>query len=221
MDNSELRQLLIDTAIASNARGINQGTSGNVSVRTPEGFLITPSGMAYHTLTPSDIVLIDKNAAVVANNNDQRSRKPSSEWRFHYDIYAARNEVEAIVHTHSIHATALACLQQGIPAFHYMVAAAGGRDIRCSPYATYGTQALSDLALIALQDRKACLLGHHGVIATGSNLSAALALAEEVETLAHQYMAALSVGEPKLLSDEEMDVVIEKFKSYGEHAQKS
>lgn len=221
MDNSELRQLLIDTAIASNTRGINQGTSGNVSVRAPEGFLITPSGMAYHTLTPSDIVLIDKNAAVVANNNGQQPRKPSSEWRFHYDIYVARNEVEAIVHTHSIHATALACLQQGIPAFHYMVAAAGGRDIRCSPYATYGTQALSDLALIALQDRKACLLGHHGVIATGSNLSAALALAEEVETLAHQYMAALSVGEPKLLSDEEMDVVIEKFKSYGVNAQNS
>ena len=219
MDNRELRQLLIATAIESNTRGINQGNSGNVSVRTAQGLLITPSGMPYHTLTPNDIVLIDKDANVVANSHEQPVRKPSSEWRFHYDIYTAREEVEAIVHTHSIHATALACLQRDIPAFHYMVAAAGGNNIRCSSYATYGTQALSDLALTALQDRKACLLGHHGVIATGASLSSALGLAAEVETLAHQYIAALSVGEPELLSDDEMDRVVEKFKHYGDRAQ--
>lgn len=219
MDNRELRQLLIATAIESNTRGINQGNSGNVSVRIAQGLLITPSGMPYHTLTPNDIVLIDKDANVVANSHEQPVRKPSSEWRFHYDIYTAREEVEAIVHTHSIHATALACLQRDIPAFHYMVAAAGGNNIRCSSYATYGTQALSDLALIALQDRKACLLGHHGVIATGSSLSSALGLATEVETLAHQYITALSVGEPELLSDDEMDRVVEKFKHYGDRAQ--
>jgi L-fuculose-phosphate aldolase len=122
------------------------------------------------------------------------------------------------VHTHSVHATALACLNRGIPAFHYMVAAAGGHDIRCAPYATYGTQELSDFAVTALVDRRACLLSHHGVIALGNDLSRALALAVEVETLAHQYLAALVVAEPELLSDAEMDLVIEKFKTYGANA---
>ena len=213
MKYSELRTALTVTAIELNASGINQGTSGNLSVRADDGFLITPSGMQYSALKPEDVVLMN------LSGEHNASRNPSSEWRFHRDIYAARNDAGAIVHTHSVHATALACLNRGIPAFHYMVAAAGGHDIRCAPYATYGTQALSDFAVAALAERKACLLSHHGVIALGNGLSGALALAGEVETLAHQYLAALTVAEPELLSDAEMDLVIEKFKTYGANAQ--
>jgi L-fuculose-phosphate aldolase len=209
MKHLERRQQLIATAIELNTSGINQGTSGNVSVRVDEGLLITPSGMTYPSLTPEDIVLMNLDGQTSSH------RLPSSEWRFHVDIYQQRSDVQAIVHTHSVYATALACLQKDIPAFHYMVAMAGGKDIRCAPYATYGTQALSDVALIALEDRKACLLGHHGVIATGTDLARAFALASEVETLAQQYIAALSVGEPTILSDKEMEVVVEKFANYG------
>jgi L-fuculose-phosphate aldolase len=143
------------------------------------------------------------------------TRLPSSEWRFHRDIYAARPEVGAIVHAHSPFATTLACLDRGIPAFHYMVAMAGGDDIRCAPYATFGTQALSDHVVTALAGRRACLLAHHGMIATGSTLATALALAVEVETLAEMYWRALQVGEPELLSATEMQVVGEKFRTYG------
>ncbi len=213
MSGSALRAKLIATAIELNASGINQGTSGNLSVRCDDGFLVTPSGMEYADLTPDDVVFM------TLDGDHQGKRNPSSEWRFHRDIYAARPDAGAIVHTHSVHATALACLSRGMPAFHYMVAAAGGRDIRCAPYATYGTQELSDFAVAALADRKACLLAHHGVIALGSDLHRALGLAGEVETLAHQYLAALSVGEPDTLSDAQMDTVIEKFKSYGADAQ--
>jgi L-fuculose-phosphate aldolase len=209
MKNLGHRQQLITTAIALNTSGINQGTSGNVSVRVDEGLLITPSGMTYPSLTPKDIVLMD------LEGQTSSPRPPSSEWRFHVDIYQQRNDVHAIVHTHSVYATALACLEKSIPAFHYMVAMAGGKDIRCAPYATYGTQALSDLALKALEDRKACLLGHHGVIATGADLARAFALASEIETLSQQYAAALSIGEPAILPDAEMEAVVEKFANYG------
>jgi L-fuculose-phosphate aldolase len=206
---THLRKALIATAIELNTSGINQGTSGNVSVRSGDGFLITPSGIRYSDVAPEDVVLMDL-AGV-----SEGLHKPSSEWRFHRDIYAARHEAAAIVHTHSVHATALACLDLPIPAFHYMVAAAGGHDIRCAPYATFGTQALSDFAVAALDGRWACLLSHHGVIALGNSLSSALALAAEIETLAHQYLLALGVGKPKLLADSEMDLVVEKFKRYG------
>ncbi|EGG95095.1 Class II aldolase/adducin-like protein [gamma proteobacterium IMCC1989] len=212
MKHLERRQQLIATAIELNTSGINQGTSGNVSVRVDEGLLITPSGMTYPSLTPEDIVLMDLEGQA---SSPRSPRFPSSEWRFHVDIYQQRNDVQAIVHTHSVYATALACLEKSIPAFHYMVAMAGGKDIRCAPYATYGTQTLSDLALVALKDRKACLLAHHGVIATGSDLSRAFALASEVETLSQQYIAALSVGEPTILSDKEMEIVVDKFSNYG------
>jgi L-fuculose-phosphate aldolase len=141
--------------------------------------------------------------------------KPSSEWRFHRDILAARPDVGAVVHTHSRYATALACLQRDIPAFHYMIAAAGGDTIRCAPYALFGTQELSDLALQALRERKACLLGNHGMIALGADLKAALALTLEVESLAQQYWTALQLGEPHILSSRQMQAVMEKFKSYG------
>ena len=207
-----MRQKVIDTALKMNALGINQGKSGNVSVRSNEGFLITPTGLAYERTTAEDIVFMRTDGSC------DGARLPSSEWRFHRDIYARRPETNAIVHTHSLHATTLACLGRGIPAFHYMVAVAGGRDIRCAPYATFGTQQLSDHALVALQDRKACLLAQHGMIATGASLEKALALAVEVETLAHIYVQALQIGEPAILPDDEMDRVLEKFKTYGQPA---
>lgn len=209
MDNINDRQQLIATAVELNTSGINQGTSGNVSVRVEQGFLVTPSGMNYSALTTEDIVLMSLEGDVLSGST------PSSEWRFHCDIYNQRSDVNAIVHTHSVYATALACLEKDMPAFHYMVAMAGGNNIRCAPYATYGTQALSDAALLALVDRKACLLAHHGVIATGVDLARAFSLASEVETLAQQYLAALAISEPANLSDEEMAVVVEKFSNYG------
>jgi L-fuculose-phosphate aldolase len=207
-----LAQAVIDTALAMERKGINQGKAGNVSARLGTGFLITPTGMEYDRLTPSDIVWMGLDGTVPAGQ-----RAPSSEWRMHLDIYSARPEAGAVVHAHSVQATALACLHRGIPSFHYMVAVAGGRDIRCSEYALFGTQALSDAMLAALADRRACLLGNHGQIALGADLGKALALAVEVETLAAQYLAALSagLGEPALLSATQMDEALERFRTYG------
>jgi len=213
-DERVLRSAIIATALAMNAQGINRGKSGNVSARFRndrfDGFLITPTGIAYAETTPDDIV------AMTTDGDARGARLPSSEWRFHRDIYRARPDVDAIVHTHAPFATTLACLHCGIPAFHYMVAVAGGKDIRCAPYATFGTQALSDHAVAALSGRRACLLANHGMIAVGASLSAALALAVEVETLAEMYWRARQQGEPHVLSDEEMNVVLDKFKTYGQ-----
>jgi L-fuculose-phosphate aldolase len=181
-----------------------------VSARTASGFLVTPTGLAYESISPEDIV------AMAPDGLPTGPRAPSSEWRFHRDIYAARPEVGAVVHAHSPFATTLACLGRGVPAFHYMVAIAGGCDIRCAAYATFGTQALSDHALAALEGRKACLLANHGMIAVGAALADALALGVEVEALAEQYWRALQIGEPNLLSDAEMSVVLEKFATYGQ-----
>ena len=209
-----LRIRVIATARAMNASNINRGKSGNVSARWQtadlDGFLVTPTGLPYDDTTPSDIV------AVALDGTFAGARLPSSEWRFHQDIYRHRPDISAIVHTHSPFATALACLHRGIPAFHYMVAVAGGIDIRCAPYATFGTQALSDHALAALTDRKACLLANHGVIACSNSLERALALAIEVENLAEMYARALQLGAPVVLSDDEMHIVIEKFATYGQ-----
>ena len=207
--HQRLRQEIIWTARRMNELGVNQGTSGNVSARIRGGYLITPSGLGYGGMRASDIVAVD------FADRPRGKRKPSSEWRFHRDIYAARADAKAVVHTHAMFATTLACLGRGIPAFHYMVAVAGGKDIRCAPYATFGTQALSDHALAALEGRRACLLANHGMICVGGSLGSALALAVEVETLAGQYWRALQVGEPKLLSNKDMKVVLEKFESYG------
>lgn len=193
--------------------GLNQGTSGNVSVRAADGFLITPSGMDVEAMTPHDMVCMGFDGAPANRNNDER--QPSSEWRFHRDILQARQEVGAVIHTHSMFATTLACLRKHIPPFHYMIAVAGGDSIRCAPYALFGSQALSDLALQALQGRKACLLANHGMIVIGSDLEKALALALEVETLCEQYWRALQVGEPYLLSEQEMTEVAQQFKGYG------
>ena len=218
-----LREAVVATAREMNALGINRGKSGNVSARwrdaSFDGYLITPTGMPYAETTPEDIVPMPLDSDVVSGADAEAfgaRRLPSSEWRFHRDIYAARDDASAIVHTHAPFATALACLRRGIPAFHYMVAIAGGKDIRCAPYATFGTQALSDHAVAALEGRKACLLANHGVIAIGASLTNALALAVEVETLAEMYWRALQVGDPVLLDDAEMAVVLEKFRTYGQ-----
>ena len=205
-----LRAEIVRTAMQMNDLGINQGKSGNVSARVANGFLVTPTGIPYEQTTPEQIV------AMHMDGTHDGDILPSSEWRFHRDIYAARAEVFAIVHTHAAFATTLACMDRDIPAFHYMVAAAGGNNIRCAPYATFGTQALSDYAVAALNDRKACLLSHHGMIACGPNLEKALALAVEIESLARMYWQALQIGEPSLLSDAEMAIVLEKFATYGQ-----
>ncbi len=208
---SALAESVIDAALTMSTSGLSAGRSGNVSVRDGNRVLITPTGMAYEDLVPSDIVSMALDGSVLPG-----SRKPSSEWHFHAAIYAAREDVHAIVHTHSNAATALACLEEGIPAFHYMVAAAGGADIRCAPYATFGTEELAALAVGALEDRRACLLAHHGVIACGADLVKTYDLAVEVETLAEQYGRARLLGSVPLLSDDEMHRVLDKFKGYGQ-----
>lgn len=214
-DSHELRRAVIDTAQAMNEAGINVNKAGNVSVRCCRGrhagLLITPTGLGYETLQAADLVFLR-----LADGRATGARAPSSEWRFHLDIHRARPELAAIVHTHSPSATALACHGRGIPSFHYMVAAAGGTDIRCAPYATFGTQELSDRALAALAGRKACLLAHHGVIAGETSLPRALALAIEVEHLARMYLAACALGEPPRLADDEMARVLAKFERYGQ-----
>jgi len=201
-DDATLRAAIVATARGMNARGINRGTSGNVSARTHAGFLITPTAIDYDSLEPQDIVAMRADGTPL-----HASRAPSSEWRFHRDIYAARPDVQAVVHTHGAFTGALACLERGIPGFHYLVALAGGPDIRCAPYATYGTQALSDHAIAALAGRDACLLAHHGMIAVADSLGAALTLASDVETLAEIYWRAIQVAEPRILDAQEMERV--------------
>ncbi len=203
------RQSIIDACRAMNALGINQGTSGNISLREGEGMLITPTSMPYDAMTPDDIIEMRLDGKVVGNG------RPSTEWRFHRAILAARPEVNAIVHAHPTYSTTLAIMERGIPPIHYMVAAAGGDSIRCAPYATFGTEDLSMNAVEALRDRKACLLAHHGMIALGADLAGAMWLAVEVETLARQYVNCLQLGEPPLLSSEEIKNVAARMDNYG------
>ncbi|EAU63238.1 class II aldolase/adducin family protein [Stigmatella aurantiaca] len=206
---------MIATARRMNASGLNQSTSGNLGLRVAEGFLITPSGMDYESLVPEDIVLMR------FDGSHEGPRIPSTEWRFHRDILEVRPEVNAVLHAHSMFCTTLACLHRSIPSFHYMVAKAGGSSIRCAPYATFGTEALSRHAVAALEGRKACLLANHGMIVVGADLAAAYKLAVEVETLAAMYWRALQAGEPVLLDEAEMAVVLEKFKTYGHQPPRS
>jgi L-fuculose-phosphate aldolase len=210
MNETELRQALAETARQSARQGLNPGSSGNVSVRLSQGFLITPSGLPNDTLQAAQMVGVDM------EGRSSGILKPSSEWRIHRDIYRARSEVHAVVHAHSPYAVSLACLRRDIPPFHYMIAAAGGKHIRCAGYATFGTQALSDNVLAALQDRRACLMANHGLVAVGASLDAALSLAMEVEELCAQYWRASLMGEPVLLDDAEMDEVLERFRHYGQ-----
>jgi L-fuculose-phosphate aldolase len=198
-----------------NASGINRGSAGNVSARIPGsdfGFLITPTGMAYDECGPDDITKVGVGGAASGR------RKPSSEWRFHHDIYATLPQAGAIVHTHSPFATALACQELGIPPFHYMIARFGGDDVRCAVYATFGTQLLSDAILGALDGRCACLIAHHGMVVFGRDLRHALALAIELESLCEQYWLVLQLGPAKLLAADEMDRVMVRFANYGQQA---
>ena len=207
---SDLRVQLIATARAMQPAGLNRGTSGNVSVRCGESFYITPTGLPYESLLADDIPLM------ALDGSHEGRCKPSSEWRFHRDLYAARPEVGAVLHAHSPFAVSLACQRRAIPPFHYMIARFGGETIRCADYAIFGSQALSTAAMSALQDRKACLLANHGLLVAGRDLAEALALAVELEELCEQYWRTCQLGEPVLLSAAEMAAVIEKFRSYGQ-----
>lgn len=207
-----LRKKVIETCLRMNAEGINQGTSGNVSARTEEGFLITASGIPYDRMEPEHVVEMDLDGGYVGEF------LPSTEWRMHMDIFRARPEAGAIVHTHSIYATALACLRKEVPAFHYMIGVAGGSSLRVSDYAEFGTQELSDTMLKAMEGRTACLLANHGQICFGANLEKALWLAGEVETLCKQYWAACLAGAPVILGEAEMKSVLARFPSYGKQA---
>lgn len=202
---------LIACARRLDALGFMPSKSGNVSVRVEGGFRITPSGLPYAALTEADLVEVAPDGGVIAG-----TRRPSSEWRLHAEIYAARPDAQAIVHTHSPRATALSCARRGLPPFHYMIALAGGEDIRCSGYATFGTQELAEAAVTAIAGRRACLLANHGVVAVGSTLAAAETLAREVENLAGEYFDLLAAGlSPVLLTPEEMVAVTAQFGGYG------
>ncbi len=203
------RQSLIDACRAMNASGLNQGTAGNISLRWKDGLLITPSGRPYDELQADDIVFLRM------DGSSEHELSPSSEWRMHRDILAAKADVGAVVHAHSVHATAFAICGMEIPAVHYMIAIAGGPDIRCAPYATYGTPELSALVLEALEGRSCALMANHGMVATGADLRQAMWLAVELETLCKQYALALQIGTPRLLSDEEVAINVAKFNDYG------
>ncbi|MEY2633280.1 MAG: hypothetical protein RIR00_1934 [Pseudomonadota bacterium] len=206
---AEPRAALIAAALAMLDSGLNRGTAGNLSVRHGEGFFITPSGMPYPQLTPEDIPWVGLDGV------SQGRRQPSSEWRFHRDVYQARPEAGAVLHAHSPFATSLACLRYEIPPFHYMIARFGGDTIRCADYALFGSQALSDQALRALAGRSACLLANHGMLLFGRDLEQALALGIELESLCEQYWRAAQLGQPVLLSAAEMAEVQARFQTYG------
>ena len=209
LSESMLREQLLKTSQQLAALGLNKGTSGNASVRCEGGFLVTPSGMKIEEMSSPSMVKMSWDGSFDAN------KKPSSEWRFHRDIMQNKPEINAIIHTHSMFATTLACLHKDIPPFHYMIAIAGGDTIRCADYALFGSQALSDHALAALIERKACLLANHGMIVLGRDLDDALAVTLEVENLCEQYWRTLQVGAPHLLTEAEMHAVFQQFKGYG------
>lgn len=206
-----LRRAVVETAIAMSREGLSPGRSGNVSARIKGGMLVTPTGLPYETLSEDDIVFVDRNGKTRPG-----ALKPSSEWLFHMAIYKAKPAIGAVVHCHSLHATALACARRSIPAFHYMVAVAGGEDIPLAPYATFGTKALADAVAETLRERNACLMEHHGQIACGKDLTSALDLAREVENLANQYVLTLQIGGKSVLHSDEMALILEKFRGYGQ-----
>ena len=215
MKNLDQRNKIIEYSLKLNSTNLSPLRSGNISLRTNEddkdGYLITPSGKKYETLKPEDIVFMGLNAEV--ENNDS-ANKPSSEWRFHRDIYINKKDAQAIVHAHSPHATAVSSHGKSIPPFHYMIALAGGEDIKCAEYATFGTEDLSKNIIKALEKRTACLMSNHGQVAFGKNLEEAFELAQEIENICQQYIIALKIGQPKILSFEEMKKVLAKAKNY-------
>ena len=203
------RKAVIQTCLAMNDCGLNTGKSGNVSVRNDAGFLITASGVAYSDMKPEDVVQMDLDSGYSGDI------LPSSEWRMHMDIYAARPEAQAIVHVHSPYATAVSCLRQDVPAFHYMIGVTGGASLRCADYESFGTAELSKAMVKAIKDRNACLLANHGMICFAATLEAALALGVEVEMLCKQYVLARELGDPVILSNAEMQDILGRFKTYG------
>lgn len=203
-----LRRAVLDVLVEANAGGFNLGTSGNASARSGGAMVITPSAVPYDELAPDDLVRVTWDGAVAG------SRRPSSEWRLHLGIYQARPEVDAVVHLHSPAAIALSSLRRNLPPFHYMVAVAGGTDVRCAPYRLFGTPELADAAVRALQGRTACLLANHGQVAVGDSPRRALALAQEVEALCDQYLRACAAGGPVLLTAQEMDEALDRFERY-------
>ena len=215
MKNLDQRNKIIEFSLKLNSTNLSPLRSGNISLRSKEnntdGYLITPSGKKYETLKPEDIVFM---ALSEERENNDTINKPSSEWRFHRDIYVNKNDAQAIVHAHSPHATAVSSHGKSIPPFHYMIALAGGEDIKCADYATFGTEELSNNVIKALENRNACLMSNHGQVAFGKNLEQAFELAQEIENICHQYIIALKLGEPKILSFEEMKKVLEKAKNY-------
>ena len=213
MNETELRSEMVRITKKLDELGLNRGTSGNLSARFNDGMLITPSGMGAEGLTEDDIVFVNMDGTSLGR------WQPSSEWLFHRDIYVQRAEAGAVVHTHSTAATALASLRKDIPPFHYMIALLGGDTIRCAKYATFGTQELSDNVLLALKDRKACLLANHGMIAAGTDLAEAFRNTVEVESLSEMYLRALQAGEPVLLSEQEFRDAQNRFAGYGQAAE--
>ena len=209
------REEMIKFAQKLNSTNLSPLRSGNISLKAQnnneEGFLITPSGKKYDSLKADDIVFVS-----LKGKYDKKGLQPSSEWRFHKDIYLKKTDAKAVVHAHSPHATAVSAHSKDIPAFHYMIALAGGDNIKCAKYATFGTQELSDNIIEALENRKACLMSNHGQVAYGDNLNSAFELAEEIENICHQYINTIKLGEPKILSSSEMDVILEKIKNYKE-----
>jgi L-fuculose-phosphate aldolase len=203
------RKAIIASCLEMNRLGINQGTSGNISVRHEDGLLITPTSLPYEDLAPEDIVRLS------ADGTPEGRHRPSSEWRFHRDILRDRPDVNAVVHAHPTYSTILAIMGLEIPPIHYMIAVAGGAMIRCAPYAIFGSEELSRNAVAALDGRQACLLAHHGAIAVGPSLAKAMWLAVEVETLARQYHGCLQIGKPPLLSEAEIEAVTAKLGTYG------
>ena len=211
-----LRREILDVARRTLITCLTHGTSGNVSARAGDGFLVTPTGVPYDELQPSDLVLLDLEGRAVPGQ-----RRPSSEWRIHRDLYAARADVGAVVHAHPTFATTIACLRRDLPAVHYMIAAAGGATVRCAEYATFGTEELSQAALAALEGRTACLLANHGILAVGADLARALRTAEEVEQVAELYWRTLAAGAPVLLDADEMARVLARFGDYGQYPRRS
>ncbi len=215
MTNIDQRNKIIEYSLKLNSTNLSPLRSGNISLRSKEddveGYLITPSGKKYDTLKPEDIVFLGLNEEVEDKTSDN---KPSSEWRFHRDIYLKKKEAKAIVHAHSPHATAVSSHGKPIPPFHYMIALAGGEDIKCADYATFGTEELSNNVIDALENRRACLMSNHGQVAFGKDLDDAFELAQELENICHQYTIALKLGNPKILSFEEMKKVLDKAKNY-------
>ena len=215
MNRKALSRKIIDTCLEMTRLGLNQGTAGNVSVRYQDGMLITPTGTPYEQMTEDSIVYVDK------DGKHEEGKRPSSEWQFHLAVYEARPELDAVVHNHALNCAAASILGEPIPAIHYMIACTGTDHIPCVPYATFGTHKLADYVREGIKGSKAILLAHHGLITADKTLDKALSIAHEIEVITEWYLKLLATGKPiPTLPKEEMDVVLEKFKSYGSWVEK-